>query len=38
MSTETMWRPRNHERPQRVLGLLLWAGLVFVLYAFGRHG
>lgn len=32
-----MWKARDYERPERVLGLVLWLGLFFVLYAFGRH-
>ncbi len=38
MNPQTMWKPRDHGRPQRVLGLVLWLGLFLVLYAFGRHG
>jgi hypothetical protein len=32
-----MWKARDHERPERVLGLVLWIGLFLVLCIFGRQ-
>jgi hypothetical protein len=32
-----MSKLHDPDRPQRVLGVLLWTALVFVLYTFGKH-
>jgi hypothetical protein len=32
-----MWKVQDRERPQLVLGVVLWLGFFLVLYACARH-